>query len=188
MSHARLSIGVLMLSATCARAITACPRQSYDSDLPDGISALRIGALLTLGVVVLYALYAAHIRRVRAAQGAVAEPISLLIVELLARKVQRRNGVVAAAGLVGVPAMVVMNSGGVAILSTIVACVGLRGYFLARAALQLIEASAADVRAELLGFTVVVRSGYREAQLEISPRALAAASRNAVPTSIAKWS
>jgi hypothetical protein len=107
---------------------------------------------------------------------------------------QRRGGVLAAVGITGVPALVGMDMGTLAIISTIVGCVGLRGFFVARSALRLIEPSEPsglaghDVVAEALGPTVVVRGPAEEVRIDVTPRALAAARRHAVPTSIAKRS
>jgi hypothetical protein len=140
-------------------------------------------ALTLIGVLGVLGCLAMHLRRVREARFAVAEPVSLLVVERLARAVQRRGGVVAAIGIVGVPALVVMHIGPAAILSTIVGCVGLRAFFIARGALQLIERAAAT--AEVAGHALVVRCGDEETRLDVSPRALTAARRHAVPTSIA---
>ena len=157
-----------------------------------GGTALSLAsALAVLGYLVI------HLRRMREARSAVAQPVSLLVVERLARAVQRRGGVIAAVGVVGVPALVVMGLGPLAIISTIVGCVGLRGFFVARGVLQLIEhvassggdgepsAASEPATAEVLGHTVIVRSPCEEARLDVSPRALAAARRHAVPTSIA---
>jgi hypothetical protein len=130
-----------------------------------------------------------YFQRMRARQNAVAEPISLLVAERLARAVQRRGGVLAAVGIAGVPALVGMDLGTLAIVSTIAGCVGLRGFFVARAALRLMEPSGAaghDVIAEALGPTVVVRGPTEEVRLDVTPKALAAARRHAVPTSVAK--
>jgi len=130
-----------------------------------------------------------YFQRMRARQNAIAEPISLLVAERLARAVQRRGGVLAAVGIAGVPALVGMDLGTLAIVSTIAGCVGLRGFFVARAALRLMEPSGAaghDVIAETLGPTVVVRSPTEEVRLDVTPKALAAARRHAVPTSVVK--
>lgn len=157
-----------------------------------GYTALPLGVvLLVLGYLVV------HLRRTAEARFAVAEPVSLLVVERLARSVQRRAGVIAAVGVVGVPALVVMGVGPAAIISTIVGCVGLRGFFIARSMLQLIEhavspggedevsAPRQPASAEVVGHTVIVRSASDEVRLDVSPRALAAARRHAVPTLIA---
>lgn len=145
-----------------------------------GATSVALAGLLGLiGYLVM------HFRRVRDERLAVAEPISLLVAERLARAVQRRAGVIAAIGVVGVPALVVMDLGPLAIISTIVGCVGLRGFFITRAVLQLVEGAPRDATAELLGRAVIVRSASDEARLEVTPRAVTAARRHAVPTSIA---
>jgi hypothetical protein len=133
--------------------------------------------------------------RVRQARLAMPEAVSLLVAERLARVVQRQGGVLAAVGIVGVPALVTMNLGPLAIVSTVLGCIGLRGFFLARAVLQLIEQDprgvgrlSEPVTAELVGLTIVVRSVADEARLDVSLRALAAARRHAVPTSITRRS
>ncbi len=137
-------------------------------------------------VLVLILKIASYVQRVRARDGAMTEPISLLVAERLARAVQRRAGVLAAVGVVGVPALVIMEVAPLAIVSTIVGCIGVRGFFIARAVLQLIERGGDQVTAEALGPTVVVRGSGDEAQLEVAIDALARARRHAVPRSIAK--
>jgi hypothetical protein len=97
--------------------------------------------------------------------------------------------VLAAVGIAGVPALVGMDHEVFAIVSTIVGCVGLRGFCVARAALRLMAPAGPagnDVIAETLGPTVVVRGPTDEVRLDVTPRALAAALRHAVPTSIAR--
>jgi hypothetical protein len=181
-----------------ASTLAGCVRHDHDGCLAINPFIVLGGTALALtGVLGAIACLAMHLRRVRDARFAVAAPVSLLVVERLARAVQRRGGVVAAVGIVGVPALVVMHISSAAILSTIVGCIGLRAFFVARGALQLIERVAppssegdpatpgAPVNAEVLGHTLIVRRGDEETRLDVSPRALAAARRHAVPTSIA---
>ncbi len=120
-------------------------------------------------------------------------PISLLIVEQLARATQRRGGVQAAIGIVGVPTMVVMQMapgappwGLGAIVLTILACIGLRGFFVARGVLATIEQTGQPVTAELDGRTLILRRATEETQLDVSPAAVARLRRHAVPRSIAR--
>lgn len=144
-----------------------------------------VGLALVCALVLILKI-ASYVQRVRARDGAMAEPISLLVAERLARAVQRRAGVLAAVGVVGVPALVIMEVAPLAIVSTIVGCIGVRGFFIARAVLQLIERGGDQVTAEALGPTIVVRGSGDEAQLEVAIDALARARRHAVPRSIAK--
>lgn len=111
------------------------------------------------------------------------EAISLLAVERIARAIQRRGGVLAAIGIAGVPVLAAAQSL-TAIASTIVACVGIRGFCVGRALLRLIEGPAAS--AVRLGTTMIVHRGDDEMHVEVSALALARASRHAVPTSVAK--
>ncbi|HEY0479706.1 MAG TPA: hypothetical protein VGD37_19435, partial [Kofleriaceae bacterium] len=64
--------------------------------------------------------------------------------------------------------------------------IGLRGFFIARAVLQLIERGPGGASAEAYAHVVVVHTDDEEVRLEVAPRALAAALRHAVPTSIAQ--
>lgn len=125
-------------------------------------------------------------QRMRARHEGIAEPISLLVAERLARALQRRGGVRAAVGITGGLVLVGTGMGTLAILSTALGCVGLRGFFVARAALQMLEPAGHDVVAEALGPTVVVRGPDGVVWLDVTSRALAAARRHAVPTSIAR--
>ena len=142
-----------------------------------GTVALACVVALILGI-------ASYVRRVQARDAAVAEPVSLLVVERLARAVQRRAGVLATVGVVGVPALVIMEAAPLAIVSTIVGCIGVRGFSIARAALQLIERGD-QVTAEALGPTIVVRGPAGEVQLDVPIGARARARRHGVPRSIA---
>ncbi|MEO7734199.1 MAG: hypothetical protein ABIY55_24765 [Kofleriaceae bacterium] len=143
-----------------------------------------------VGVIALW--YAWRRRRDQVAAVASRLPISLLVVEPFARAAQRRGGVQAAVGLVGVPTMVIMEmahaqAGGLgAIGLTIVACIGLRGFFVARGVLAMIEQRGEPVTAELDGWTLILRRGDEESQLNVSPAAIARARRHAVPRSIAR--
>jgi hypothetical protein len=181
-----------------ASTLPGCVHHKRDAYLRVSPFALFGCTALPLGVVLVVLGYlVVHLRRTAEARFAVAEPVSLLVVERLARAVQRRAGVIAAVGVVGVPALVVMDVGPAAIISTIVGCVGLRGFFIARSMLQLIEHAVAPggedeasaprrpASAEVVGHTVIVRSASDEVRLDVSPHALAAARRHAVPTSIA---
>jgi len=199
----RLSIAFafLALSATSARAdVRVCAGNEI------AYTRLLMGAaVVCLYLVVRYAV--AHFERVRESRSALAVPISLLVAERVARAVQRRAGMIATIGLVGVPSLVVMHIASLAILSTIIGCIGLRGYFIARSMLQLIERGqpreggehrsplasleaagprAMPTTAAVLGRTVTVHSADDEVSLDVSARTLAAARRHAVPTSIAK--
>jgi hypothetical protein len=182
MHRLRLVFAVLVVSATHAGASTrSCSCTPGDTSLVLASAGLALACIVAviLGV-------ASYVRRVRARDGAVAEPISLLVAERLARAVQLRAGVVATVGLVGVPTLVIMKTAPLAILSTIIGCIGVRGYFIAHAVLQLIERGGDQVAAEAVGPTIVVRGTGDEAQLEVSVDALARARRHAVPRSIAK--
>ena len=175
---------VLLLVATAARAdvVRACEAGE--------LSYTRFGivaALVSVYLVVRYAV--AHFERVREAQSAEVLPISLLVAERVARAVQRRSGMIAAVGIAGVPALVVTHVASLAVLSTVIGCIGLRGFFIARSMLQLIEPAdpgAAQATASVRGLTVTVQGADGEDSLDVSARALAAACRHAVPTSIAK--
>jgi hypothetical protein len=156
-----------------------------------GLWFLGVAFVVFLAIPLAMVWLVRYFQRMRARREAIAEPISLLVAERLARAVQRRAGVLAAVGITGVPVLVGTDLGTLAIISTIVGCVGLRGFFVARAALGLIEPSGTgghEVVAEALGPTVVVRGPAEEVHIDVTPRALAAARRHAVPTSIAKWS
>lgn len=170
-----------------------------------GTGDLFLGVALVafIGIPLVLVWLVRYFQRMRARREAIAEPISLLVAERVARAVQRRAGVLAAVGITGVPVLVGTDLGTLAIISTIVGCVGLRGFFVARAALRLIEPSEPfapsglsgpsgtaghEVVAEALGPTVVVRGPAEEVRIDVTPRALAAARRHAVPTSIAKRS
>jgi hypothetical protein len=208
--------------------VTACALTSARASESPSQAAYRhrcgsggVYLLLSLGICVILAGCVACVlgylmmcfRRAREAHLAIPESVSLLVAERLARGVQRRGGVLAAVGIVGVPLLVAMNVGPLAIVSTIVGCIGLRGFVLARGVLHLIENAArvggaspavapvdasaaaapagrtlAPVAAEVVGLTVIVRSVADEARLEVTPRALAAARRHAVPTSVARRS
>lgn len=165
-----------------------------------GLLVLGMSLVAFVGIPLVLVWLVRYFQRMRARQEAIAEPISLLVAERVARAVQRRAGVLAAVGITGVPVLVGTDLGTLAIISTIVGCVGLRGFFVARAALRLIEPSEPsghsgpsgiaghEVIAEALGPTVVVRGPAEEVRIDVTPRALAAARRHAVPTSIAKRS
>jgi hypothetical protein len=170
----------------------------------DRYAMLAMGAAL-FGACAVIRYTVRHFQRVRDAQLATPVPISLLVAERIARAIQRRAGVIATVGIVGVPALVLMHTSSLAIVSTIVGCIGLRSFFIARGALALIErapagaaapgdtaapsigerAASAPITAEVLGQTLIVRRSDEEVSLDVSPRALAAARRHAVPTSIA---
>jgi hypothetical protein len=71
------------------------------------------------------------------------------------------------------------------ILSTIIGCVGLRGFFVARAILDMIETGKAEI--EALGPRVVVRIGDAESHIDLTQGKIAAARRkHSIPMSIAK--
>jgi hypothetical protein len=230
-----LVFALLVLSTTSAYADVVVRACDHDAER---YALLGMGAAL-FGACALIRYTVRHFQRVRDAQLATPVPTSLLVAERIARAVQRRAGVIATVGIVGVPALVVMHSSSLAILSTIVGCVGLRSFFIARGMLELIERSgsagprsnaqrcgesiersgsagprsnaqrcgesiersgsagphsnarvesierASRTTAEVLGQTLIVRSADEEVSLDVSPRALAAARRHAVPTSIA---
>jgi hypothetical protein len=194
-----LVFALLVLSTTSAYAdevVRVCDRGA------EGRALLGMGAAL-FGACALISYTVRHFQRVRDAELATPVPLSLLVAERIARAVQRRAGVIATVGIVGVPVLVVMHTSSLAILSTIVGCVGLRSFFIARGMLALIERSGSAgprsnaqrcgesiertsrTTAEVLGQTLIVRSADDEVSLDVSPRALAAARRHAVPTSIA---
>lgn len=205
MRRSLLVSALLALSTSSARADMVGRACAHDGT---GYAMLGFGALvICLYLLIRYA--AVHFERVREAQLSVPVPISLLVAERIARAMQRRAGVIATVGIVGVPALVVMHIASLSVLSTIVGCIGLRSFFIARSVLQLIERSplaaavpgeaatgeaatgeprpgVAPTTAGALGRTVIVRSGDAEVSLNVSPRTLAAALRHAVPTSIAK--
>lgn len=119
------------------------------------------------------------------------EAISLLAVESIARAMQRKGGLLAAIGITGVPVLVAaqMSSAGwlptpSVIVSTIIACVGLRGFFVARGMLRMIE-SPVGLTAEVIGVTIVLRQRDDEMHVGVSHSAVARATRFAVPVSIA---
>jgi hypothetical protein len=186
MGRLSLVFALLVLSTSVARA----SERGGPGD--DDLVLVGMLGVAFVGIPLLIVWLVRYFQRMRARQDAIAEPISLLVAERIARAVQRRAGVLAAIGVVGVPALVGMELGSFAILSTVVGCIGLRGFFVARAALRLMEPSGPagpaghDVIAEALGPSVVVRSPTEEVRLDVAPRALAAARRHAVPTSIAK--
>ncbi|HEY0994317.1 MAG TPA: hypothetical protein VGD80_44985, partial [Kofleriaceae bacterium] len=131
----------LLVSAVLVLA-TASAHADAVGYAPDNNSAVYSHLVLVALAICIYLLIrytAAHFDRVREAQRSVPTPVSLLFAERVARAVQRRAGMTAAIGIVGVPALVVMHISSLAILSTIVGCIGLRGFFVARAALLLIE-------------------------------------------------
>jgi len=175
---------------------TAILMQDAGEPRPD--YPLRYGGPLSTGVVILVfgvtsfavsglaMLLLAHLRRMAACRGAAAVPVSLLVVERLARPVQRRGGVLAAVGIAGVPMLVMTGLGLVAVISTIVGCVGLRGFCVARSVLRFLDTAHAGVTAVAVGHVVIVRSEHDEIELEVSPRALAAALRHAVPVSMVR--
>ena len=190
-----LVFAVLVLSAASARADAVV---NVSESEPAGYTRLVLIALAFCSYL-LIRYTAAHFDRVREAARSVPTPVSLLVAERVARAVQRRAGMIAAIGIVGVPALVVMHISSLAILSTIVGCIGLRGFFIARAALQLIERApggnallgranpGVPTTAGVLGHSVIVRSGDEEVRLDVSPRTLAAARGRGVPTSVANW-
>lgn len=141
---------------------------------------VRVGVLGALGLAGVGLLLARHFRRVNALHDAQPEPLSLLVAERLARTAQRRGGVVAAVGIAGVPALVIMNVWLPAIIATIVAAVGVRRFGIARSVLEMVDAPD-RVAAEAIGHIVVVRSPIQEVQLEVAPGALARERRRAVP-------
>jgi hypothetical protein len=143
--------------------------------------AVPAGGLALLGLTGLSLLLVRHFRRVRALHDAEPAPISLLVAERLARAAQRRGGVVGAIGIVGVPALVAMDVGMLAILSTIIAAIGVRRFGVARSVLQMIDV-AHNVTAEAISHLILVRSPLQEVHLEVAPGALARELRHAVPT------
>ena len=180
MRRSLLVFALLALSTASARADTG------EGGCHGNLFAELVAAASLIAVLALIGYTVMHFWRVRAARVAIAVPISLLVAERVARVVQRRSGVIAAIGVVGVPALVVMSIASLAVLSTIIGCIGLRGFFVARTVLQLIERAPAPTTAEVIGYTMFVRSGDDEVSLDVSAWALAAARRHAVPTSIAK--
>jgi hypothetical protein len=203
MRRPSLVFALLVLSTTSAHADQVVRTCNHDAE---GYALFGMAAAL-FGACAVIRYSVRHFQRVRDAQLATPVPISLLVAERIARSVQRRAGVIATVGIAGVPALVVMHTSSLAILSTIVGCIGLRSFFITRGMLQLIErvppgvaassegvtgaasigerAGAAPITAEVLGQTLIVRGSDEEVSLDVSPRALAAARRHAVPTSIA---
>src|SRR5262245_52822915 len=134
MRRSLLVLALVVLSTVSARADAV----GYVSDSDDAGYTYLVVLSLVVGACLLIRA-AAHFDRMREVQRSVPAPVSLLVAERVARAVQRRAGMLAAIGIVGVPALVVMHISSLAILSTIIGCIGLRGFFIARAALQLIE-------------------------------------------------
>jgi hypothetical protein len=118
-------------------------------------------------------------------RSAVGAPISLLVAERLAHGARRRAGAIAVLGVIGVPALVVVDLAPLAMASAVVGCGGLHRLYVARAVLQLIEWPGSLATAEAVDAMVIVRGASQEVRLEVAPKALAAARRHAVPTSVA---
>lgn len=163
----------------------ACARPHWRCGTGD-MALLMFGALAIAGLVVVALVIAIcrSVRRVDPALGPPA-PISLLVVELAARALQRRGGVIAAIGLAGVPWLISVDHELAAIPVTILACIGVRGYAIARGVLRRIERGAGAVTAELRGHTIHLHDASDgaeiETQLEVAPRVLARARKRAVP-------
>jgi hypothetical protein len=175
-------VAVVMIPTGCAYANGPRPDDFTDEyRTPLAIIGIVLGIVAVLAVMLFR-----HFRRVNAVARATPAPLSLLVVEKLARSVQRHNGVIAAVGIAGVPVTVAMGMGGFAIISTLAACIGARGFFITRAALQLIEAGHDRVTAEAIAHIVVLRTTGNEVRFEVAPRAMAAALHRAIPTSIVK--
>jgi hypothetical protein len=150
-------------------------------DVERGASRVPAGGLALLTIAGLSLLLMRHFRRVGTLRDSLPVTVSLLVAERLARAAQRRGGVVGAIGIVGVPALVAMDLGLLAIISTVVAAIGVRRFGVARSVLQMVDA-ARNVTAEAIGHLVVVRSPLQEVHLEVAPGALARELRHAVPT------
>jgi hypothetical protein len=195
----RLLVVMVLLGSTMGTQAWSCPYPPLDDGehqmamrrAPGDDLALRgeslpppvpAGWLVLAGMIGLTGMVVRHFRRVNALRDAVAEPISLLVAERLARASQRRGGVIAAIGIVGVPALVVMDMGMLPIISTIIGAIGVRRFGIARSVLQLIETPSYRVAAERIGHIVVVRSSITEVQLEVAPGELASELRRAIPT------
>lgn len=172
--------------ASRARAMARC--EGRGPCLP---FVLVIPYLVILAVPLGIAFWWSVAQRRRRVEDDVPEVVSLLAVERIARSMQRRGGVLAAVGLVGVPVLVAAQMSGTGwlptpsvVVSTIIACIGLRGFFVARGMLRMVE-SPAGASAEVIGATIVLRQGDDEMHVGVSHGAVARASRFAVPVSIA---
>lgn len=144
-----------------------------------GMGALGImffGMIVAIiGFVVLIGIIVRHFTRVRSLGFAVAQPVSGLVAERLARAVQVRAGLVATVALVGVPTFFVMVDSMLSILATVIACVALRSFFIARGILTMLDDRAAE--AEALGHRLVVRVGEAESHLDLTEDKIARARR-----------
>ncbi|HEX7835901.1 MAG TPA: hypothetical protein VF469_00480, partial [Kofleriaceae bacterium] len=161
------------------------------------ILVIAMGCIAFLVVLILQS-----VRRAPVGRNAVPQPISRLAVERLADQARRRArmvaavGVLSAIGVVGGPLralveilplldspLVILP---VVILPTTLVCIGLNGYFAARAMRRVIDPARGEATAEVLGRSVIVHGPAGKAELDVAPRAIAAARLHAIPTSIAR--
>jgi hypothetical protein len=170
-----------------------------------GAALLPLAVILVIlvgGILFLIVLFLQYLRRAWVGRNAASEPISLLAVERLAAAAQRRArvvaavGVLAAIGVVSGPlrallellpfldsALVILP---VVILPTTLVCLGLNGYFAARAMRRVIDPARGEATAEVLGRAVIVHGPAGKAELDVGSRVIAAARLHALPTSIAR--
>lgn len=115
------------------------------------------------------------------------EAISLLVAERLARRVQRRGGLITILAIIaGVPWFVYTEHGFLVIASTVVGVIGVRSLVMARAMLRLIETGSSALSAEATEQTITVTLAHEVASIDVHACELDRARRHAVPTSIAK--
>lgn len=143
------------------------------------------GALIVLLVLVLIVQIVRASIRARMIADATSEPISLLVVERLARRAQFRAGL--AGALWGAAAVVLLRTESLevfALAPVLLGLIALHGYL---AAHRILKALDNDARAEAKGCMVIVihDDGQRAIKLEVSPRAMRSAMRWAVPRSAA---
>jgi hypothetical protein len=141
-------------------------------------------AILMFVIVIVATRYAA---RWRALQSAAAEALSSLAGERLVRGTQVRAALAAVLGIAGVSAFAVPldRHPMLLIISTIMACVGVRGFLIARAMLAMIESGRAEVVS--LAHRVIVRVGEAERSVDLDETRIAEARRRyTVPTTIAR--
>jgi len=150
---------------------------------------LAVGAIITVGILLfgIVALAGRYASRRRALESAVAEPLASLVAERLVRAKQVRAGLAAVLGIAGISAFAVPldSHDTLLIVSAITACVGVRGFLVARAMLAMLESGRAEV--VCLAHRVVVRVGEAERSVDLDEASIFEARRRyAVPPSIAR--
>ena len=150
-----------------------------------GATGMLVFGLTVIGGLVISIVALAMLRRYR--RPAVEQPrqaVSLLIAEQAARATRNRAGWFALLGLGG---LVAILGAGIPVFPWIFGIwtiPAMRGYWIARAALQLIEAP--GTTAEAAGSTIIVRGRDRRICLHLTAPELAAAKRRGVPTATAR--